>query len=753
MSFWIIVAIVAAVWIWMSQKNKRQKREKSARRSPSYSDTERAGVRISITFDEGKFGGGEQVKDDAEWMPPGRSAVVGPYTIPNGMVYVGRSLAGAYGQMDAALINPKLKINQRAPDTSGASMSYYPAYDRITPEARAAYLNWLSDGRNDPNAAIGYVFLFFYGLERRLLRDAGQHSEAKAEAPVLLSELDRLIELYGKNSGSFRYYATSLRDFAALTFGLPLKEDEPLSKTTKSGYPLGLRIRLAIHANAGKPIPAHMALAWFEHNPETRLPVAARRCSKEFRTLFALHYRQKFGDGMVVKPNKTKLKAEYTPASATMTRPIVRKTEYPDLTALSTPIGKLQDIVDICAEDLSGLSRAVGRDDQSILRLAYVPVPLLASYKSELAPLHRWLTDATGLQGELVGASELLDFLPSDRTGKADVTALWTLAGSLGFGIEPDPRFFGGTVKSNERLVVFRFEEAGDRLVNKTPDYEAAALLLHLSVMVSQADGVVSGEEEAYIREHIERSLHLSAAERRRLHAYVRWLSKVPQKLTGTTKRISLLAPPQRLQVAQFLTVVASADGHVSPEEIRSLERIYKTLDIEADNLYSHLHAASIGRPAATPVEVQKGESQAGYTIPKPPAALVATGFKLDESVIAQTLKETREIHSVLAGVFSEDEAQEMASTPETISVDDIVAGLDVEHSALLRQLSKRASWALSEVEALCSELRLLAGGAIEVLNEVAYALTDAPVLEGDDPLEIDINVAREMMEIDPTAI
>lgn len=48
-------------------------------------------------------------------------------------------------------------------------LGYYPSYAQLSPEQRAVYLEWLNDIR-DP-VPIGYVFLFYYGLERYLFTD------------------------------------------------------------------------------------------------------------------------------------------------------------------------------------------------------------------------------------------------------------------------------------------------------------------------------------------------------------------------------------------------------------------------------------------------------------------------------------------------------------------------------------------------------------------------------------------------------
>ena len=109
---------------------------------------------------------------DKCWVPPDQARKIAGYEIPGGMIYVGKSLppVGGWQDVEPALINPSLPVARRKPDVAGESMGYWPSYSEISPQAHAAYLSWLAGGRSDPGAYIGYVFLFFYGLERR--RDA-----------------------------------------------------------------------------------------------------------------------------------------------------------------------------------------------------------------------------------------------------------------------------------------------------------------------------------------------------------------------------------------------------------------------------------------------------------------------------------------------------------------------------------------------------------------------------------------------------
>ena len=88
-------------------------------------------------------------------------------------------------------------------------MDYWPSYSNLAPASRTAYLEWLAAGRPG-GAHIGYVFLFFYGIERRVLFDATYIDEAHTDIPALIDEVERLIDLYQDNS-SFQGYAGNFR--------------------------------------------------------------------------------------------------------------------------------------------------------------------------------------------------------------------------------------------------------------------------------------------------------------------------------------------------------------------------------------------------------------------------------------------------------------------------------------------------------------------------------------------------------------
>ena len=133
------------------------------------------------------------------WVKPGKKAKVGKFSIQQGFFYVGGQLKGLgnYDYInDPSLIDPTLRLDVRSPDYAGDQMNYWPSYSTISPQSRAAYIEWLASDRSDPGTYIGYIFLYFYGIERRLLVDDKDGMVSEEERTALIQELKRQLETW-----------------------------------------------------------------------------------------------------------------------------------------------------------------------------------------------------------------------------------------------------------------------------------------------------------------------------------------------------------------------------------------------------------------------------------------------------------------------------------------------------------------------------------------------------------------------------
>jgi len=373
--------------------------------------------------------------------------------------------------------------------------------------------------------------------------------------------------------------------------------------------------------------------------------------------------------------------------------------------------------------------------------------------------LRAWVTEQTdGGTPVLMEARELLAFWPAETPGqltKAEAVGLIQLLGSQGVGVEPDLRF-GGPILGPGTAVLFT---TGRRApTTASPSYTAAATMLHLAAAVCAADGRSSGAETAHLQAHLESSMDLSAAERARLQAHMTWLLSGRVKLTGLTKRLAALDVTQRESLGDFLATVAAADGEVTPSEVDILTKIFKLLALDPASVYSRLHTSTTARPPAAkgPVVVRAASGRkTGYAIPAPPrvgeaepsGTPVRSQVRLDSAAIEAKLVETHAVSMLLGSIFTDEQADGVAaSAPDAVDAPPPVAGLDTAHSALLRVLATSARWSRADLEVECANLSLLPDGALDTLNEAAYDVTGDPVAEGEDLIDINTDVAAEML-------
>jgi hypothetical protein len=106
----------------------------------------------------------------------------------------------------------------------------------------------------------------------------------------------------------------------------------------------------------------------------------------------------------------------------------------------------------------------------------------------------------------------------------------------------------------------------------------------------------------------------------------------------------------------------------------------------------------------------------------------------------------------LLSRVFvgGKDEDDDQSPPPSTTVSAPVGPGnglLDPAHVSFLRALSDKATWPRVELGRLAADNGLMLGGAIETLNEASFALCDQPLLEEDDPVDINPDALGRMLQ------
>jgi tellurite resistance protein len=712
-------------------------------------------IRSNIAMIEANTQQTQSASPDALWMPCGRTIQHADYSIPGGLIYFGSGLKSVQRwSEEPSLIDPSLPVFSDNPDREGQNMGYWPSYTQIHPTSRAAYLEWLSTGRKDAKANIGYVFIYFYGLERRALADAMDSASARNDLPAIITEVKRLLSIYGEN-GSFHGYASKFLDALQVSQTTePLYRTSPRIASCSWEVPLTLKVALGQMATNSVPLSAEWALAWAENDPSMPRRMPVQRCPEEFRELFRLRYNEKFGEGLKLKPNKARIQATYRPASSSFGGGVeIPMPDLPDITQITGPSSKIINIITECTDELEGYSRYLGRNPDgknSIEATSYLPHLLLQKHAGkEFQGLSNWLNDSVTSDGFMsVSFSTVLQQAPSinrDGFGKKEATAIANLLGKMNIGIEPDPRFGNFIPKPEQDIVLFRISDNAPN--SPSAEYSAATVVLHLASAVASADGSVDPTEERHLEGHLEAWLHLAPHEKMRLRAHTQWLLSSFPGMNGVKKRIELLKQDQRESLGRFLVGIAQADGYIDPAEMKMLTKIYEMLGLDTQSLYSHAHAAAVEPVTVQTVDFVRPQ---GYAIPSPPTK-PTEGISLDMSCIEAKLAETVAVSAILNNIFTEEEpAQPTTPVSEPVILNASITGLDPESFAFMRVLASKLTWAREELEKLAADHNLMLDGTLDSINDASFDHFGEPFFEGNDPIEIDPEIVNRLESFGP---
>jgi hypothetical protein len=736
----------------------------------------------------------ESAVSPVRWVGRGERVVVGGISIAGGLFYLGDTSLSQPGPLDACVIDERCALAAEGSDPPEGPSSFWLAYEDLTDGQRRTFLEWLASDRPGTIEHVGYLNLYLYGLERRIIVDAAlnrapdgipdevPNEVSASEYEDIAAELRRLLRV--ATDWSFLSHVENLLEVVTVLAAMPgrLYRQAPTVKSTR-GYqvPLSVRVAFAQAAVDRVPVPAEWALSWVTLDSAIAKRAPVIRSGEQFRLLFVKKYRERFKEGMLVSVNRTALTMPGTAFPALRERPPPPCLAHlPDVSVATGPRKKLQQLVVECAETLRAYSRYLGRNpgSQGTLDAALVlPHDLWPqAFRVRLEFLAEQVQESIVVMsfGEL-----LAQFKSTGGITRLKAVALVDALEHAGIAVEPDVRRGARTPKPADAIALFA---APTNVEPPTAEaaYSTASLMVDLAAALVRIEGDASAGQAAFIRQRIGSWVRFTAAQQTRLHVHAA-LQLNPRNRPATAaslgKRVKVLSADARQTVAAFLIEMANLEGLVTPAKVRMLETIYRALELDSHALYAGLHhdAARI-RPAT-------GEAK-----PHSPRVAARTGvpFVLDDARIAALRSETARVSMLLANVFADDPEFEATVTGAAVSkaiagevsaseaimseagASDAVAskptapedspapsltsqrgsaahpetpdnllGLDDAHSTFLRMLVTRPMWTRAELVDAAGGLDLMLDGAIEQVNEASLDHWDEALTEGDDPVEI----------------
>ena len=662
-----------------------------------------------------------------------------------GMVYFGSpAINGSWAGECRAYIDPSLPVSGTPAADCPCRESGPVDYVEMDAHMRAAYLEWLSGTRSDPDISVNYVLLYFGGLEMRFFLDNPPEDEKRS----IIEEVVRLKGIYG-DGYIVDHYLGRFVDTAKNVMG-EWEDIEPEFRDSMLRLPMKLAIGMRL--KNGKRIGSDWALSWYMCVVlDEDFPDRIYYCLDEFRALFKIRYDEQFPEGLMVAETERSLDPGHICSfrSAEINIEIRDGGDpVPDVFMAFKSLKPLEPLVANVMRDLDGYSRYIGRNPEgqgNVQAYALLPAEIREQFPcSQLDTLAPWAAEMAS-SGEFSPLESVLDRLAGalPRTpGKKQMAVTAEGLEMLGYGLAPDPRFDFDVPNSKEPVAIFALDEPAEKPERVTEGYRRSVLELAIWSYVAHSDGHAMEARRRALEEKIAKeSEGLEKCETRRLQANLKRFLAVPPSLHFLRRNLKDYPRSEFPALRAAMVAAAHAGGNIQPGQVAAIEKLYGAIGLDPSLAYSDLHAGGSEESLRLPEELRK---PGGGEIIR--SSGENAGTTLDVSRIAGIRSETDRVSSKLGEIF---ETEEPASGQRDSGRAE-PQGLDGKLAALIADLIERGRWTEEEFGRLCEQRSLPAAGVMEAVNEWAFDVFGAALLDVSDGYEIAPEVAdgaRRMFE------
>ena len=714
---------VIGIYIGNRLKSGKQKRSRKIKAPPApVTPPTPAKVTFQIPLGRQDKGSYSPKAPSLTWVPPEKQIKVQEFSIPGGMIYQVAKEQGYPAEPSA--ICPTLTVG-RLPAEMYLDLGYYPSYEQITPMQRRTYLEWLAGGRTDADPgsrALGYLFLFFYGLERRIILQKDNDSR-------LLEEIIRLLSVYAfaHKSRSLRSYFTQLGHYA----GWRLSPQEyrmiwPRLLEFDGERPNqdGLRFVLANLYQTQEPLDWAVAYRLALGNENCRRSTVITRAQSEFWGLFQRRFEELFPEGMALLAAKQTAIERYRPASTALysmwDNEELLITKLPNVSGLHSQFSFLPKLWNSCIDDLSGYSRTIsskrGGVNASWLAWQVLPRELQLAQNHPLKSEFTSILASAAQEGEfqilpVAPLAEMIGLAEKPKLTASDSMKLGEALTGLGYSIAPDTRFSGVPLAWNQEVTIVPF------VIPMSDQLAGLTRLLFLAMSIAAADGIAEQTELDRFNELVDPQVNSDEA-RLSLKATVAALLRDPniavKALPQLAKRIPVAS---RKTVFTMMIHIAAADGGVELDELKLLRRLARAFDFEPDLAEKLLREDA----AFEEITVSTGK-KSEVTGEKIPAKRVP--FALDPDRIRSLTQESAEVISMLSEVMADGsdeksapESNATSEKPQPSRVPEWLETLDERYRPACIEVIGHDSLSLEEFDSIAKRYFLLPDDLLASIN------------------------------------
>ena len=650
---------------------------------------------------------------NASWYGLGSTVEIQGYKINAPLIYISNSRNKSSARY---IISKKLKVNH---NENYDYIGYWPSYSTLSPGQRGMFLKWLSQGKNNPAIDIGYVFIYFYGLEYRVLQE-------NKDLELIGYEIIRLRKYYASNRSFLgyserllAYIISNLNDkniarkiFKAVEPGL-----DKYSNIYRSG--IHLKIKGSNFIDVDELISL---IPTFESVNRSSIP---KKVGDYFNKYFKIIAEEEIKEAIA----QVKLK-EYKERYWSASQFTDRDYYYKGLRIIADRNiqNKLSNKWKQAIEDFRPYSRKLNTYNlREIFHL--LPDKLKKTIEH---PLKKQLTEIEEkLVGKAVTISEITSYLGIETSEKLNSKQCKEIIDTLLYAniiIEPNAVYFKKNYKKNDLVLLSKTEKAS---ILNTSDYKQAALLVDLGVDLAYADDDYSDEEAQQIYLAVSSGFLYTTLEFEHLKLRVELYKAQKPNISGILNKISENLGTKNLKtLSRYLVGVALADGHFTNEENKKIKGFLSKLGVKESDIEKIYKEFGISETFKNiELKASQNNTQKGSLIPK------TNEVVLDQKKLDQIKSDTEEVKLILSEIIAEEENDDISIVKE---VEEIENELDSKYWPFLKIIIQKNKWDKKSLKNKAKEHRFMVNAAISEINEwTEEKHGDYLVFENDDNFEV----------------
>ncbi|MDE0092081.1 MAG: TerB N-terminal domain-containing protein, partial [Oligoflexia bacterium] len=607
-------------------------------------------------------------------------------------------------------------------------LGYWPSYSELNPGQRSMFLKWLSEGKNNTAIDIGYVFIYFYGLEYRVLQE-------NKDLKLVAYEIIKLRKYYASNR-SFQGYSERLLAYIISklndqnTIKEIFKTVEPSLDKYSIIYQSGihLKIRDSNFLNTNDIISL---IPSFENIDRSSIP---KKVGEYFNQYFKIIAEEEIKETVSqVKP------VEYREQYYSASNFLHREYYYKGLRIIVNR--NMQNKLAIkwkkAIADFRPYSRKLNKSKPTeIFNLLPDKLRQIIDH-----PLKKQLKKVEEkLVGRAVSISEIVNHLRIEVSEKLKNKECEMIVNTLlheDIIIEPNAVYFKKNYNKNDIVFLSKIENAS---MLKSSNYKLAALMVDLGVDLAYADNDYSTTEAQQIYLAVSSTFLDTDLEFEHLRLRVALYKDQRPNISGILKKISESLETRSLEIlSSYLVGIALSDGIFTQEEDKKVRQLLSKLGVKSSYIKDIYRKFGVNKIFGnTELRASKNNHKKGSLIPK------AKEIVLDQKKLNQIELDTEKVKLVLSKVITEDEENDYISTRcENNQVD---TELDKKYASFLNFIIQKNKWDKKTLRDKAKEHKFMVSSGISKINEWAEEKHgDYLVFENDDNFEVNTLILEDI--------